>query len=104
METQTEIKSRIQTAQRMCFLGGSTRGLQCQKYGTRISVVPVAVCCKPEGHGFETRGVECFFFLSIFIILPAALGPGVYSASNRNEYQKQKGNVSEGYSTAGAYG
>jgi hypothetical protein len=25
-------------------------------------------------------------------ILPAALGPGVYSASNRNEYQKQKNN------------
>jgi hypothetical protein len=27
---------------------------------------------------------------SIYIILPAALGPGGYSASNRNEYQKQK--------------
>jgi hypothetical protein len=26
--------------------------------------------------------------------LPAALGLGVYSASNRNEYQKQKNNVS----------
>jgi hypothetical protein len=26
----------------------------------------------------------------IYLILPAALGPGVYSASNRNEYQKQK--------------
>jgi hypothetical protein len=26
--------------------------------------------------------------------LPAALGPGVYSASNRNEYQKHKNNVS----------
>jgi hypothetical protein len=25
---------------------------------------------------------------SVFLILPAALGPGVYSASNRNEYQK----------------
>jgi hypothetical protein len=23
-----------------------------------------------------------------YLILPAALGPGVYSASNRNEYQK----------------
>jgi hypothetical protein len=31
---------------------------------------------------------------SIYIMLPAALGPGVYSASNRNEYQKQKNNVS----------
>jgi hypothetical protein len=26
------------------------------------------------------------------LILPAALGPGVYSASNRNEYQKYKNN------------
>jgi hypothetical protein len=30
----------------------------------------------------------------IFLILPAALGPGVYSASNRNEFQKHKNNVS----------
>jgi hypothetical protein len=34
---------------------------------------------KPEGRGFETRD-------------PAALVPGVYSASNRNEYQKHKNN------------
>jgi hypothetical protein len=32
-------------------------------------------------------------FFSIYLILPAALGPGVDSASNRNEYQKQKSNV-----------
>jgi hypothetical protein len=31
---------------------------------------------------------------SIYLILPAALGPRVYSASNRNEYQTQKTNVS----------
>jgi hypothetical protein len=36
-----------------------------------------------------SRGTE---FLSI---LPAALGPGVRSTSNRNKYQKQKNNVSE---------
>jgi hypothetical protein len=42
-----------------------------------------------------------FCFLSIYLILPTALGPGVYSASNRNEYQKQK-NVSREYSAAGA--
>jgi hypothetical protein len=30
----------------------------------------------------------------IHFTLPAALGPGVYSASNRNEYQKHKNNVS----------
>jgi hypothetical protein len=29
-------------------------------------------------------------FFSIYLILPAALGPGVFSASNRNNYQKQK--------------
>jgi hypothetical protein len=32
-------------------------------------------------------------FSSIYLILPAVLGPGVHSASNRNEYQKQKNNV-----------
>jgi hypothetical protein len=31
---------------------------------------------------------------SIYLILPAALGPGVHSAFNKNEYQKQKNNVS----------
>jgi hypothetical protein len=30
----------------------------------------------------------------IYLILAAALGPGVYSDSNTNEYQKQKNNVS----------
>jgi hypothetical protein len=46
---------------------------------------------KPEGCGFETRSGE--YISSIYLILPAALGPGVDSTSNRNEYQKQK-NVS----------
>jgi hypothetical protein len=32
---------------------------------------------------------EIFFFL-IYLIFSTALGPGVYSASNRNEYQKNK--------------
>jgi hypothetical protein len=31
---------------------------------------------------------------SIYIILPAALGPGVPSTSKGNKYQKQKNNVS----------
>jgi hypothetical protein len=34
------------------------------------------------------------WIVSIYIILPASPGPGVYSVSNRNEYQKQKHNVS----------
>jgi hypothetical protein len=29
-------------------------------------------------------------YISSYLILPVALGPGVYSASNRNEYQKHK--------------
>jgi hypothetical protein len=38
---------------------------------------------------------------SIYPILPAALGPGVYWVSKRNEYQKQKNNVSEILNTYG---
>jgi hypothetical protein len=60
--------------------------------GARRSIVVKALCYKPEGHGFETRCGG--WFLSIYLIFPAALGPGVYSASNRNEYQKYKINVS----------
>jgi hypothetical protein len=56
--------------------------------GARRSIVVKALCYKPEGRGFETRW--CERFLSIYLILPAALGPGVYSASNKNEYQKHK--------------
>jgi hypothetical protein len=41
-------------------------------------------------------------FSSIYIILPAALGLGDYLASNSNEYQKQKNNVSGEYSPPGA--
>jgi hypothetical protein len=29
-------------------------------------------------------------YFSIYLIVPASLGPGLYSASNRHEYQKQK--------------
>jgi hypothetical protein len=55
-------------------------------------LVQYVLCYKPEGRGFETRWGE--LFLSIYLIIPVALGPGVYSASNRNEYQKHKNNVS----------
>jgi hypothetical protein len=51
------------------------------------------LCYKPEKvSGSSLDDVtECFW---IYLILPAALGPGLYSASNRNEYQKQTNNVS----------
>jgi hypothetical protein len=57
------------------------------------SFVIRALCFKPEGRGFKTRWGEWVFF-KIYLILPAALGPGFHSASNRSEYQKQKNNVS----------
>jgi hypothetical protein len=56
--------------------------------GARGSVVVKALCYKPEGHGFDNDEVN---FL-IYLILPAELDPRVYSASNRNEYQKHKNN------------
>jgi hypothetical protein len=59
-----------------------------------------ALCYKPEGSGFKTREGE--FIFSVYPILPAALGPAIYSASTRNEYQKQKNNVSGESSAAGA--
>jgi hypothetical protein len=48
--------------------------------GTRGSLVVKTLRYRPEGRGFVT--------------LPAALSHGVYSASNINEYQKQKNNIS----------
>jgi hypothetical protein len=52
------------------------------------SIVVKVLCYKPKGRRFETQGGERF--LSVYLILLAALGPGVYSASNKNEYQKHK--------------
>jgi hypothetical protein len=43
-------------------------------------------CCKLEDRRFETRYGE--LISSVYLILPAALGPGSYLASNRIEYQK----------------
>jgi hypothetical protein len=56
-----------------------------QKVGARGSVVVKAQSYKPEGRGITSRWGG--FFL-IHLILLAALGPGVDSASNRNEYQE----------------
>jgi hypothetical protein len=54
-------------------------------FGARGSVVVKALCYEPEG---------IISFFSSYLILPAALGPGVHSASNRNEYRKIKKHVS----------
>jgi hypothetical protein len=56
------------------------------------SVVLKALCYKGEVRGFETQWDEWIY--SIYLILPAALGRGVRLGSDRNEYQKQKINVS----------
>jgi hypothetical protein len=55
----------------------------------RCSLVVKALSYNPKGRGFDTRRGGCFKFTNL-LSLPAALGPGVLSASNRNEYQKQK--------------
>jgi hypothetical protein len=58
----------------------------------RGSVVVEALCYEQEGRRFDSR--KSNFFFPIYLILPAALGPEVHSASNRNEYQKQENNIS----------
>jgi hypothetical protein len=55
--------------------------------GARGSVVVKALCYKPEVAGSKPDEANELF--SIYLILPAALGLGVYSSSNRSEYQKQ---------------
>jgi hypothetical protein len=56
------------------------------------SVVVKALCYKRKVAGSIPDEV---IFL-IYLILPAALGPGVYSASNWNENQKHKNNNAAG--------
>jgi hypothetical protein len=55
------------------------------------NIVVKVLCYKPEGRGFEIRSVE--WFLSIYVILLAAVSLWVYSAFNKNEYQKHTNNV-----------
>jgi hypothetical protein len=42
----------------------------------------------------DSRPDEVDDFFLIYLILPAALDPGVYSVSNRNESQKYNNDVS----------
>jgi hypothetical protein len=54
--------------------------------GHTVAQVVEARRYKSEGLGFRFSMMSLEFFIEI--ILPAALWPGVDSASNRNEYQK----------------
>jgi hypothetical protein len=54
--------------------------------------------------GSRPDDVIGFFFFSICLILPTALGLDVHSTSNRNEYQKHANNVCGNSRAAGAYG
>jgi hypothetical protein len=54
----------------------------------RGNVVVKALHHEQKSRGFQTNWGE--LIVSISRVLPAAGGPGVYSATNRNEYQKQK--------------
>jgi hypothetical protein len=56
------------------------------------SIVVKALCYKQGGRRFQTQLGKLMFL--IYLILPAALGPRVYLASNRNEYQKHKNYIS----------
>jgi hypothetical protein len=49
-----------------------------------VSVVVQAIYYKPEGRLFISRSGNLIF--SIYLILQATLGLGVYSTTNRNEY------------------
>jgi hypothetical protein len=59
-----------------------------------FDLIQLHICYKQEGRGLETRQGELILFFLIYVILSAPLGPDVYWASNRNEYQKQENNVS----------
>jgi hypothetical protein len=66
------------------------------EYGALGSVEIEARGYKPNSRGFES---QCHLIVSNNLILPASLCPGDYLASNRNEYQKVKKNVSREKST-----
>jgi hypothetical protein len=54
----------------------------------------VKALCATSRKVAGSRTDEVNAFSSIYLILPVALGPDIYSATSRNEYQKQKNNVS----------
>jgi hypothetical protein len=58
-------------------------------------ILPSMNCMYPTSRKVAgLRPNEMNEFFSMYIIILTTLGPGVYSASNRNQYQKQKNYVS----------
>jgi hypothetical protein len=85
------LKNKYQSSNKSLPVNANLGRFITELVSTRSSVVVKALCYKPKGRGFDTRGGD--FFLN----LPNPSGrarPWRYSASNRNEYQKHKNNVS----------
>jgi len=57
---------------------------ECQ--GHAVALLVEALHCKSEGHGFDSRW--CHWIFSFTQSFRPHYGPGVHSASNRNEYQE----------------
>jgi hypothetical protein len=71
---------------------------------SRLFAISGSVMAKPLSYKSGGRGSDPIRrTFSVYLILPAAAGPGVYSASNKNEYQKQENNVSGEQGAAVAY-
>jgi hypothetical protein len=58
--------------------------------GHTVAWLVEALCYKPEGRVFDSL---CHWNFSICLAFQLHYGPGVYSASNRNKYQKSSWGV-----------
>jgi hypothetical protein len=93
------------TSQKMAFfrsmvnLALSKHAIWCIIWYSSLHSKETAICTGNENFYRQAHKIKLLSWLAIDILinvlnLPVALGPGVYSASNRNEYQKHKNNVS----------
>jgi hypothetical protein len=57
-----------------------------QKMGQAVALLVELLCYKLEGRGFDSRW--CHWNVSLTLSFWPHYGPGVDSASNRNEYQE----------------
>jgi hypothetical protein len=65
---------------------------QTSQFGVRVSILRSSTML--QAGRSRVRNPMRSINVSIYLILSTALGPGVYSASNRNEYHRRKNNVS----------